>query len=304
MLHTPPVNMQPQIVFITDRGFLKPTLVAMWGALRHLSLPGIVHFWGNGLTDEDWKAVERVAKINPKVTLNCLALADSDLAEAKKPTKYITETAMGRLYIPSRLSGRVLYIDGDTQIIGDVAPLFSLDMKGALIGAVRDYFITARHMHNRNPREKVAKRVRELQGILGQNDISKYFNSGVLLMDTDTIRAHTELLEDMQDIIRASSHPLGDQDHLNRIFLNRVHLLNPAYNSSRGRAEVQRRQINRYGGATEETKSMKNIIIHFHGAEKPWKVARYDLWRRRARAVWNYRRELREYGLLYPDLVP
>jgi len=64
----------PQIAFVTDRGFLKPTLVAMWGVLRHLSVPGIIHFWGDGLRDEDWEAVHRVASKNPAVSLNCLAL--------------------------------------------------------------------------------------------------------------------------------------------------------------------------------------------------------------------------------------
>lgn len=304
MLHTPPVNMQPQIVFITDRGFLKPTLVAMWGALRHLSLPGIVHFWGNGLTDEDWKAVERVAKINPKVTLNCLALADSDLAEAKGPTQHISATTMGRLYIPSRLSGRVLYIDGDTQIIGDVAPLFSLDMKGALIGAVRDYLTSSWSFQNIKSYKDTPLRIKEIQHIMAQDDVSTYFNAGILLIDNDAIRKETKILNDMQNIALASSYGMGDQDHLNKIFFSRVHLLNPAYNSTWDRAEKQRHQISLLGGTTEETKSVKNVILHFHGPEKPWKVARYDLWRRRARAVWNYRSELREYGRLYPDLVP
>lgn len=86
----------PQIAFVTDRGFLKPTLVAMWGVLRHLSVPGIVHFWGNGLDEKDWDSVRRVAEINPNVTLSCLALSALDLEAAKGPTEYITGTAMGR----------------------------------------------------------------------------------------------------------------------------------------------------------------------------------------------------------------
>lgn len=304
MSYTPHNETLPQIVFVTDRGFLKPTLVAMWGVLRHLSVPGIVHFWGNGLDEQDWGSVQRVAETNTNVSLNCLAMSDIDFEAAKGPTEHITATTMGRLFIPSRLSGRVLYIDGDTQIVGDVAPLFSMDLKGSPIGAVRDYLVTKWSIDSLSSRDDVPSRIRQIQQLLSNNEVSQYFNAGILLIDTDAIRADAELLNAMQDVALASSYPMGDQDHLNLVFLNRVHLLNPSYNSTWDRAKKQRQQIAQLGGSAEETKSLRNTILHFHGAQKPWKVARYDLWKRRARAVWNYRREMREFGRIYPDLMP
>ncbi len=293
----------PQIVFITDRGFLKPTLVSMWGVIRHLSVPGIVHFWGNGLDEQDWDAVRRVAATNAAVTLNCLSLSAFDLEDAKGPNRHITATTMGRLYIPSRIEGRVLYIDGDTQVMGDVAPLFSQDLNGRPIGAVRDYLSTTWSADHRQARKKIPPRIHQLQELLQQSDVSPYFNAGVLLLETDAIRAEANLLHAMQDVARASAYPMGDQDHLNRIFLGKVHFLNPAYNSTWDRAGKQRRQIARFGGLPEETRETQNIIVHFLGPDKPWKIPRYDLWKRRARAVWRYRREMREYARFYPDLA-
>lgn len=294
----------PQIVFVTDHGFLKPTLVAMWGVLRHLSVPSIIHFWGDGLSEQDWEAVHRVASTNPSVTLNSLSLTSADLEGAKGPTAYISAASMGRLYIPARISGRVLYIDGDTQVVGDVAPLFGLDLKGCPIGAVRDCVVAKWSSRSLKVREKCLPRVRELQELMQQSDISRYFNSGVLLLDTDAIRAEPELHQAMQDLVRASACPLGDQDHLNNVFRDRVHLLNPAYNSSWSRAARQRRHIARLGGDVEESKSVPDIIVHFHGPEKPWKRPRRDLWKHRARAVWRYRREMQQYVQSYPDLAP
>lgn len=299
-----PAENVPQIAFVTDRGFLKPTLVAMWGVLRHLSVPGIVHFWGDGLGEEDWEAVKRVAKTNPAVSLDCLTLTTDDLDGAKGPTAYISAASMGRLHIPSRISGRVLYIDGDTQVVGDVAPLFGLDLKGCPIGAVRDCVVAKWSARRLKVREKSMTRVLELQGLMQQSDISRYFNSGVLLLDTDVIRAEPELHQAMHDLVRASSCPLGDQDHLNDVFRGRVHLLNPAYNSSWRQTARQRRHIARLGGDVEESKTVPDIIVHFHGPEKPWKRPRRDLWKHRARAVWRYRREMLEYVRSYPDLSP
>jgi len=304
MLHSPPAKMLPQIAFVTDRGFLKPTLVAMWGVLRHLSVPGIIHFWGDGLSEQDWEAVRRVAATNPDVTLNCLALSADELSGAKGPTAHISAATMGRLHIPARISGRVLYIDGDTQVVGDVAPLFSLDLNGCPIGAVRDCVVAKWSARNLKVRAKCLARISELQGLMEQADISRYFNAGVLLLDTDAIRAEPELHKAMRDLVRASAFPLGDQDHLNNVFRGRVHLLNPAYNSSWRDAPRQRRHIARLGGDAGESRALRDVIVHFHGPEKPWKRPRRDVWKSRARAVWRYRREMQIYAQSYPDLVP
>lgn len=303
MSHNSLTETLPQIAFVTDSGFLKPTLVAMWGVLRHLTLPGIIHFWGDGLSDQDWDAVRRVAMTNPAVTLNCLALSADNLDGAKGPTAHISAATMGRLHIPARISGRVLYIDGDTQVVGDVAPLFSLNLNGCPIGAVRDCVVAKWSARGLKVRDKCLVRVSELQGLMEQTDISRYFNAGVLLLDTDAIRAEPELHQAMHDLVRASAFPLGDQDHLNNVFRGRVHLINPAYNSSWRDASRQRRHIVRLGGDAEESKTVPDIIVHFHGPEKPWKRPRRDLWKSRARAVWRYRREMQEYASKYPDLA-
>lgn len=51
----------PQVVLVTDKGFLKPTLFTLWSLLRHLTVPAIVHFWGDNLTERDWVEVRLVA---------------------------------------------------------------------------------------------------------------------------------------------------------------------------------------------------------------------------------------------------
>lgn len=216
---------------------------------------------------------------------------------------YISAAAMGRLVIPQKLSGRVLYLDGDVRIVADLSPLFSVDMQGQPLAAVRDYVVSGWLAKGvvRGHRNEI--RLKELAQSMHGAEVSSYFNSGVLLLDTDAIAAEPELSDAMQDLERASKCSWGDQDHLNNVFAGRVRLLDPAYNSSWSRTSEQRRFIAKLGPAPSEVTNIPDAIIHFHGPRKPWKNARRDLWSRRARAVFSYRRELARFALEFPDLA-
>jgi lipopolysaccharide biosynthesis glycosyltransferase len=47
------------------------------------------------------------------------------------------------LIIPSKLTGRVLYLDGDVRVSADLSPLFKVDMQGQPLAAARDYVISS-----------------------------------------------------------------------------------------------------------------------------------------------------------------
>ncbi len=292
----------PQVVLVTDQGFLRPTLVTLWGLLRHLSVPATVHFWGDQLTDNDWEKVRRVVLTNPLATLKCLNLSDEDVGGEIKQDTRLTAAALGRLRIAEKLSGRVLYLDGDTHIKGDITPLFSTELNGCLIGAVRDYVIAKWSRRNLKVSEKYAHRIATLQDLLGQKDLSKYFNSGVLLIDTDAIRQETSVYDAMRDIASAKIQSLADQDHLNKVFNGRTLMLIPAYNASWSRTSRQRRNSHALGADKDECTSLPDCIVHFHGTPKPWTGARKDLWKARGRAVWRYRRDLEIFRRLFPDI--
>ncbi|TQS70284.1 lipopolysaccharide 3-alpha-galactosyltransferase [Rhodobacteraceae bacterium] len=294
--------LMPRFVFVTDHGLFKPTLVSAWGVLRHLRGPGELHFWGDGLSENEWADVARVAAINPSVTLHPLSLQGADLDGAKGPCGHISGASMGRLHIPSKLTGRVLYMDGDTCVTADLSPLFAKEQMTQPIAAVRDFVVAKWCARGIDSRARCASRVAELRALMQQDDLSAYFNSGVLLLDTDAIRAEPALLHQMQDVHAASACPWGDQDHLNRVFVNRVQLLNPAYNASWGRTDRQRKFARKLGAGEGETAPLANAIWHFHGPNKPWHKPRYDLWRQRARSVWQYRREWAAFKSTFPNL--
>lgn len=297
-----PHDTQPlcKIALVTDRTLLRPTLFTLWTLAGHLEAPAEVHVWGDGLTAADWDDVAAVTSGFPMVTLHCRDIAPEDLAGASCPCAHISAAAMGRLFIPRHIRGRVLYLDGDTYVTGDVSPLFAMDLKGARIGAVRDYVVSKWLARRRLP--STAARAR-LDYLRAHVDPGHYFNSGVLLIDCDAIAADPELLARFEDVAAASATEWGDQDHLNFTMKGQVRLLNPAYNSSWGRTRRHRGFVRRLGAEQHEAQRTQDRIVHFHGPNKPWKAQRFDLWSTRCRAVRAYRRRLAAFSSAFPSLA-
>jgi lipopolysaccharide biosynthesis glycosyltransferase len=233
------------------------------------------------------------------------ALGAAELEGANNKSSYITATTMARLFIPRHIDGRVLYVDGDTLIVGDVSPLFNIDLGGSLVAAVRDE-PTAKQVVKRIQR---ADRMRpaalaRLQAVSEITDPKTYANAGVLLFDCDDIRETPNLLEKLEDLVTASAFPMADQDHINMVLAGRIHFLNPAYNSSWGRTKEQREYISVIDGLETEQMQTSDVVVHYHGPDKPWHRVRLDLWDKRARATLSYRRQLRRYLRAFPDLAP
>jgi lipopolysaccharide biosynthesis glycosyltransferase len=145
---------------------------------------------------------------------------------------------------------RVLYLDADMVVVGSIAPLWNLNLGGALLGTVdipgSDRGVT----------------------LLGIRDEDGYFNAGLLLIDLKQWR-ETGAVDTVLDYI--ATHPervLYDQDALNGCFHARRKRLDYKWNViwpffweplalPLARAEI-------------ETVRREARIIHFNGASKPW----------------------------------
>lgn len=294
-----------QCVFITDLNFLYPTLFSLWSLLRHTSTSTVIHFWGNGLTEKNWDDVSLVMETSPNAHLCRRDLSVKEMKGATGPdaSKHVTASTMARLLIPDNLTGRVLYIDGDTVVKKDVSEIFDIDMGGRPIGAVRDFVMTKRHIRGDRNSEDTRKKMDICAKIIGKDSIGDYVNAGILIMDIEEILSLTDLHAAMSDISTASAWPYGDQDHLNHVFKDKIYYLNPAWNSSWGRTRRQRHFISLNKGFSSEIENEKTAIIHFHGPNKPWKVPRYDFWTSKGRSVISYRKEMLRYLKQFPHLA-
>lgn len=157
---------------------------------------------------------------------------------------------------------RVIYLDSDVAVCGDVRELWGADLLGNAIGAVRDCY-----------QDGVAFAARwSLAG-----DAPRYFNSGVLLIDLAAVRADKSFSAAAEFVARHGEDILfGDQDALNFVFWRRWSELEPAWNVQRYMTPAEIAEAG-WGRAVP-------ALIHFIGIQKPWMR---NVWHPWAWAYWE-----------------
>ena len=169
------------------------------------------------------------------------------------PLAHYTLDTYSRLWIgeffPSDVT-RVLYLDADIVAVGSLASLWTVDLSGALMGAV-DIPGSNRGVER-----------------LDMPPDAGYFNAGVLVIDLAQWRA-TQAEQSVLDYIQENpQRVLYDQDALNACFYNRTKRLDYTWNVIRPFFhEPPTLPLSRH--------ELENIcrdakIIHFNGGSKPW----------------------------------
>lgn len=167
---------------------------------------------------EEWqmKELEKAVSGYPHVSLGFSRLPEKLLRILQnRDCGRFSSLTYGRLLAPSLFPryDRLVYLDVDVLLKGDVAELYDADLKGAPIGAVRDCAVLQSIGTGRLPGHL------EYIGGMGVTSVRLYCNTGVMVMDLRQMREQkTEdrlltLLEAHPD-----SFPYGDQDILNIVF--------------------------------------------------------------------------------------
>ena len=284
------------LAFITDKGLLGPTLIALASALAHMPPGQSVLFVGHDLDDHHWQQVQKVVMGYPATQLRPHHLDPAWLRDATSPKSFITTTALARMFLPRLTQGRTLYIDGDVLVVSDLSALKSVDLQGKPLGAVRDFVVQRRRRAGHDDR------LAAIRDVMDPEPLSDYVNSGVLLLDCDAIRAEPALMAAMEDMAAAQGYETVDQDRLNLLFRGRVHHLNPAWNCSWGRLRQQHRLTSDLPREAEEALSIPPAILHFHGPNKPWKPLRLSSLSRGGLAVLRYRIAAKRIAGRFPFL--
>jgi lipopolysaccharide biosynthesis glycosyltransferase len=147
---------------------------------------------------------------------------------------------------------RVLYIDADTIVLGDIREMWTADLGGHALGAVTDCYQDA---------DKFAELWSLPKG-------GRYFNAGVQVIDLKKVRAEG-LFGQALDFIVAHDEKLlfGDQDALNYVFWQKAATLEPTWNVQRF---LTREEIARETAADRKWGHSEPRLIHYIGTEKPW----------------------------------
>jgi lipopolysaccharide biosynthesis glycosyltransferase len=213
----------------------------------------------DGLADALRTRVEAAA---PRAEFVWLQLGEGDLP-AYAGQGYINHSTLFRLGLEKLAPadcGRVLYLDADLGVAGDVRPLWAADLGGRPIGAVIDAYIEP---------ESLAARWDLPEG-------GRYFNAGILVIDLEHVRRE-RLFSRAVDFIakNGADLPYNDQDALNWAFWNNWRELDVAWNVQRFMAFPE---IDRTLPQDRQLGARAPQIVHFMGADKPWMKQVWHPW--------------------------
>ncbi|AMK58470.1 glycosyltransferase [Bifidobacterium angulatum] len=190
---------------------------------------------------------------------------------------------------------KVLYLDSDIIINGDIAKLYNIDLQGKMLGAIRDIDFLA------NLNVKHGKRMGYAQTVLKMKNPYDYFQAGVLVLNTKAMREHYTI----EQWLTYASNPnfiYNDQDVLNAHCEGNVLYLPWEWNVVH---DCGGRVGNLFTQAPNDIydaymKSRSNPqIIHYAGFQKPWTDPDCDF----ASIYWRYARETPFYERLLKRVV-
>lgn len=178
---------------------------------------------------------------------------------------------------------KVLYLDADLIVEGDVSELYSLDLGDNLLAAAHDID----YLGNLNMKD--GERLQYSRGVLGLKDPWGYFQAGVLLLNTRELREFCTVQEWLE-AVSGSEYIYDDQDVLNSRCQGRVAYLDYSWNVM---IDCDGRISRLFSLAPADSydaflaSRVQPKIVHYAGYEKPWKMADCD----EAVRYWGYARQ-------------
>ena len=271
----------------TEDHFIR-CLEVLWSLRLHVK--GHIRAW----ILSDGKAGIDTHLTGSDIDLQIIDAADVDLDKSKLipvSQKVLTKMAYGRLFMPQILPAdvsRCLYLDSDTIVCKDKIQDFYDTQFDGYAACCRD-----RSIELFAPQE------------LARTQVSKYFNSGVMVMDMDKIRKDSldktflDLFFDPPEWL-AKDGCYCDQTILNYAFKEQVKFMDPCYNvqSIMFGYPQYTDYIKEFGYDSQESLVKQAVISHAQGSAKPWNFEQFLHWQQWQLGyriwqfdVWNFTRK-------------
>lgn len=272
---TTPVGEPPvELAFVCDAGLKRELPITLMSCWRATDRP--LRAW---IITRGWSAADctTLKSRMPEVDLRFLPADGMDYGPATL-LAHTTVSTMDRLLLPSLLSevDRVVYIDVDTVVLGDVGELFDLPLGDAPLAAAASPLPANRagRANVYRPALRLDKQwARQFRRGLHARGLTfaESFNAGVLVLDLARMRDE-QFCE--RFIPYAGRYELNDQEALNAYAADRRHDLPAGWNVFPSQQIIRNPKL-----------------IHWIGQTKPWSdnhVAFQRHWRA-AEAAWRER---------------
>lgn len=235
---------QIKVVFCFDKNYIQYAKTAIKSLLKNKFRSVFIYMIVSEAGQEDLKEITDL--IYCFDTDYKIFYVDYSKLDFCKPMRHLKMPTYLRLLIPSLIiEKKVIYLDCDTYINGDLGELFDLDLEENVVGVTKDD-------HGTLCEEKLNLK----------NE--SYFNAGVLRWDLNKINRE-KFLKDCQEVYIKYEKMLtfGDQCILNILYNNKKTTLIRDWN--------EQVVVNyTYYPVLEYFIEKKRKIIHFCGAVKPW----------------------------------
>lgn len=205
-----------------------------------------------------------------------------DMTEFRERVKgcsgsYITAETNYRLAILGELFAqydRVLYLDCDTIVEGDISQLFDTDLCGNAVGGavatdIRLLRYTKKGFFIDNKPYNIEGYAKNFMDI---TDLDRYFNAGVTLFD---LRKCRELTSEQAavELLNRRKWLYNDQDVLNMLFKGNVHIFDIKWNYTVNIEHEFNYCDQRIQRLMADVRRNEYGIIHYTGGGKPWNKA-------------------------------
>ncbi len=237
------------IFFAIDDGYTKFLAVAIQSLIENASkdykyLIKVLH---TNVQKEHMEQIKKYENQNVSIEFVDLKYYIEKVKDKLYTRDYYTNTTYFRLFLPELYPqyDKVLYLDSDIIVLGDISELYNTDMGTNLVAAAPDDIIQT---------TKVFQDYAEL--VVGVAKYQHYFNAGVLLMNLDELRKFKFQEKFLYLLEKVKFSVAQDQDYLNRLCKGRVKLISHDWN------------VMPY--VNEETKPEDIKIVHYNFAYKPW----------------------------------
>ena len=238
------------IFFAIDDGYIPFLAVAIKSLIENASkeYEYIIKVLHTNVKENNVRKIKKFETENVNIEFVNLSYYIKKVQDKLYTRDYYTNTTYFRMFLPELYPqyDKVLYLDSDIVVLGDISQLYNTEIGTNLVAAAPDDII----QYNKVFQEYAEK-------VVGVVKYQNYFNAGILLMNLDQLRKFNFQDKFLYLLGTVKFSVAQDQDYLNRLCKGRVTLINSQWDVM----PVVNRKINK-----EDIK-----IIHYNIAYKPWR---------------------------------
>ncbi len=240
------------IVFTVDSNYVQHLAVAISSLLENNKN---LNFDIYVISDHLPKGVlDKIQIIVSRYSCNIFSILIENQFDQLILTDHFSKANYYRLFIPELINlDRALYLDSDIVVNGSIVDLYNMNIEDSFVAAVEDLGFDSHYE-------------------LGMAPNSKYFNSGVLLLNLAKWR-QSDLTKKIVEFITLNPKVIKyvDQCGMNAIINGRWRILDFKYNQQSIMFEDDFFILNdKFSKANLIEAFEKPVIVHFTGSSKPW----------------------------------